>query len=35
MIEDFDGPLNLMLHHSADEIIQGSFEDVLKFISKQ
>ncbi len=33
-IEDFNHPLNLMIACSAMEIVQGSFEDVLKKISK-
>ena len=31
-IEDFDYPLNLMIACSCIEIVQGSFEDVLKII---
>jgi nucleoside 2-deoxyribosyltransferase len=34
-IEDFDYPVNLMIACSALEIIEGSFEDVLKKISEQ
>jgi len=32
IIEDFDYPINLMIACSAIEIIQGSFEDILKVI---
>ena len=32
VIEDFDYPINLMIACSCEEIIEGSFEDVLKFL---
>lgn len=34
IIEDFDLPINLMLGCSIKQIIQGNFEDVIKYISK-
>ena len=34
LIEDFEHPLNLMIACSVKEIIQGSFEDVLKKLHK-
>lgn len=33
-IEDFDYPLNLMVACSCDDIIEGSFRDVLEFVHK-
>lgn len=33
MIEDFNYPLNLMVSCSVTEIIEGSFEDALKYIA--
>ena len=35
LIEDFAYPLNLMLSCSVQEIVTGSFEDVLKKVAKQ
>jgi len=35
IIEDFDLPINLMLGCSIENIIQGDFEEVLKFISQK
>lgn len=34
MIEDFDYPLNLMISCSAVKIIEGGFEDTIKYILK-
>ena len=34
-IEDFNHPINLMIACSAIKIVEGGFEDVLKFIEKK
>lgn len=34
LIEDFEHPINLMIACSVEQIIAGSFEDVLKVITK-
>ncbi|WP_428738731.1 nucleoside 2-deoxyribosyltransferase [Sulfurimonas sp.] len=35
LIEDFDHPINLMIACSVKEIIEGSFEDVLKGLTQE
>lgn len=35
MIEDFDYPLNLMISCSVVKIIEGSFEDAIKYVNKK